>query len=179
MDDTRTPSGWHDDARTRDAGHDEMQAAYFRFWWSDAAPSLTRPRRYGSGTRPYFFRAAEVEFPFTGYHGRLSGFADIALRFETEETEDEAEKRKQWENNNRRPEAYKPDVLLVFVELKPHIGSIGAVIRQCKATSILAKQKLGSERFEVWAVVYEDDVKAQLLEELSSFPVIRIRRAAP
>lgn len=169
----RTPSGWHDDASRRDAGHDEMQAAQLRFWRSaDSVPSIERDV-HGS-TYGFFFRHVEAEYPFRDSRsGRLSGFADLVLRFETEESSQREVKR-------GIVTSYEPLVWHAFLELKPRIVSVGAVIRQCKATALLARRNAGLSgvhNFDVWAVVYEGDPKADILCEMyDDGPVIRLPR---
>lgn len=60
-----TPSGWHDDARNRDAGHDEMQIAVFD-WVKDHS------RAFGH---------VETEFEMPLYHrGQIIAWCDIGQR---------------------------------------------------------------------------------------------------
>lgn len=160
-----TPSGWHADAvRNRAAGHDEMQAAE----WRRAKGACHKPMsRLG---KTFFFVAAWVEQPFV-LAGRVVGFADVGLLYETRETKAE----KEW--RLKAPPSsgpYKPDSWWVFLEVKPSIESVGAVIRQCIATHCAAER--AGLNCEVWAAVYEDDPKAALLIELDRVPVERIER---
>ena len=65
---SRTPSGWHDDAQHRDAGHDEMQAAVWR-WLSTQ-----------EGERDGDLTWVQVEYPFIArerYGTRIVAFGDV------------------------------------------------------------------------------------------------------
>jgi len=161
----RTPSGWHDDASSRDAGHDEMQAMILRWWLRERL--TIREKWRNDPVRDFFFHLAEVEFPFLGFRGRITGFADIGLCFRTKETDEEEAKRTANPYGDRE---YNARFLWVFAELKPRIGSVGAVIRQCRATEVLAKEHFREWReppeLRLWPIVYNDDPKADLLEEM-------------
>jgi hypothetical protein len=161
-----TPSGWGDDAQVRDRGHDEMQARFYREWLGlIKKKTITRPV-FGTD-REFVCVAAHVEVPFTesSRHGtgRLLGFADVAVTFGHEDTRGVKPSYTWWR---------------FYCEIKPVIYSVGAIIRQCKATEILAKRG-GIEWFDVYAIVYEDDPKAALLEELYPQTVRISREATP
>lgn len=172
----RTPSGWHDDASSRDAGHDEMQAAMLR-WWRRNAEEPILDCWPGEAVRDFFLTSVSVEFPFLGFRGRVAGFADLALQFGSRETPEEEAKR----TANYYAGPYAPRVIMAFAELKPRIGSVGGLIRQCAVTRILARDHFRAwstpPKVEVWAVVYEDDPKVGLLEEMFEIgSVIRMPR---
>ena len=103
-----TPSGWHDDARNRDAGHDEMQIAVFDY--------LKEKASTGGSERSY---RSEVGFevPFMR-GGQIVAWGDI-VEFHYRAGED----------NYYR---------MIIFEIKPKIYSIGAVMRQCVALETTA-----------------------------------------
>lgn len=159
-----TPSGWHDDAmRNRDAGHDEMQAAE----WRRAKDACHSPITHQGKT--FFFVNAWVEKPFI-LAGRVIGFADVGLLYESQETE----KEKEWRLKVPPSRPYKPDRWWVFLEVKPRILSVGAVIRQCIATEYTAER--AGLSCEVWAAVYKDDPKTALLIEMGRVVVLLVER---
>jgi hypothetical protein len=170
-----TPSGWGDDAQSRDAGHDEMQAHEFRGMLKMIDSKqfvINRPRNgYVAESVPFVASYAEVEWPFEAA-GRLIGFADIAVQFlEVDSEKTTQSPRSDW---------------WFYLEIKPRIYSVGAVIRQCKATAINAARSVPvnhrgttqRDRFEVWAVVYQDDPKALLLQELYPYVLPQKREVA-
>jgi len=174
-----TPSGWHDDAvRSRDAGHDEMQAEVWRHWSIDDPPFTVLSRK----EQNYEFNGAFVEFPVRGserdrwsheiYHtGRIRSFADVAVRWISVESDEDKERR------NKPPvKAYVPKFYYVFYEVKPKIYSVGATIRQCYSFSDVAQAS--DYKFEVRIVVYRGDPKIELLKEICPFDVVVIDRPA-
>jgi hypothetical protein len=62
-----TPSGWHDDAHTRDAGHDDMQMAV----WLELKRQIENEDMPGLEVIP--------EFPIIRRRAGIVAFADIAL----------------------------------------------------------------------------------------------------
>lgn len=149
-----TPSGWHDDARTRDAGHDDMQAEQYRHFVSEIGWRIKRPV-FGAEMEFELVRTI-VEFPFIA-NDRCIGFADLGLQFQADDN----------------------GYWWWFIELKPVIYSVGAVIRQCRATIIQAnragfsrKEHRGFSDFEVIPAVYRHDPKAALLHELEPSTVV-------
>jgi|GEM_PF-2782715 len=140
----RTPSGWHDDASDRDAGHDQMQLQMLRYWRSDKLEPIER--EIFSKKYTFVRQIVWAEFPFTSHasRGRIMGFADIAVRYRA------ADDSLYW---------------LQFYELKPRIGSVGSLIRQCEAVANLA-ELAGFKHFEVLPAVYSDDPKAIIFEEM-------------
>ena len=101
-----TPSGWHDDARNRDAGHDEMQIAVFD--WLKYRPIY--PRRDDCDERIGLY----FESPFY-VRGNIVAWGDIVELWEKPQYET---------SKNRR---------YIVWEIKPKIYSVGAVIRQCRS----------------------------------------------
>jgi len=101
-----TPSGWHDDARNRDAGHDEMQIAVFDYLQDK--PVLHGMDGYNDRIGLYF------ESPFY-VRGHIVAWGDIV---------------ELWEKPER--ETWKRRRYIVW-EIKPKIYSVGAVIRQCRS----------------------------------------------
>ena len=152
-----TPSGWHQDASGRDAGHDEMQAGVFRFM---KHKEHTLPLDPGNGKVAVYKRVGiYFECPFF-LAGRISTFVDVCLHFQSTEAD----------GYRQRDEA------LVCYEIKPRIYSVGAVVRQCHATAHAVEQ--GSvhggyvnpgfrkkPRVLVIPVVPADDPKVRLLAE--------------
>lgn len=150
-----TPSRWHDDAHGRDAGHDEMQAAVFRFL-------RERPRLINAGAeeeKPYVRHKIEVEYAFEEA-GVLFGFADICDIYV----------------KDLERSAYTETYYFVY-EIKPRITSVGGLIRQCRATFITALRSGGissgwgtpsrrAPRVMVIPVVPRDDPKIELLKEM-------------
>lgn len=145
---SRSPSGWHEDAiRNRDAGHDEMQAAELLFIQSQAGHPIHR------GGKEFFLHGAWIEVPFS-LGDRVIGFADVGAQFVTP--------------------GESPHIFWIFLEIKPVIGSVGAVVRQVKATEYAASR--AGMPGEVWAVVYKDDPKLGLLEEVGDIRVRAVDR---
>lgn len=140
-----SPSGWNEIAR--DAGHDEMQAAFYRVLQSRRDSGHTIKCDDGK-IRELKCEWVGIERPFVS-QGRLLGFADLAARY----SDDHA-------------------TLWLFYEIKPSIGSVGAVIRQCRAIAVLSERTLRERHsanqlpFMVHPVVYDDDPKLALLQEL-------------
>ena len=128
----RTPSGWHDDARKRDAGHDEMQATVLRQWRFRSNPLMVT--LLPDKQRAFYVQYVEAESPLLSIHGHLAGFADVAIWLTSRESEEERAER-----IARQQGDYQPRRLWVFMEVKPRIDSVGAIIRQCRATKLLAK----------------------------------------
>ena len=162
-----TPSGWGDAAQERDAGHDEMQARVYRdlLRMTEAKEFVIRRRvnQFSSERKDFIANYVEVERPFVA-DGRLIGFADIAVQFKHEE-------------EYGHTKEIRRTIWWLYYEIKPRIYSVGAVIRQCKATEINAgraqtaaqRARSGSSEgtgFDVMAVVYDDDPKTELLREL-------------
>jgi hypothetical protein len=158
--DGMTPSGWHDDAYQRDAGHDEMQAAWWREVRNDPEPTITR--KVGYARLEFSYIGTWVEHPLVAA-GRLIGFVDVATLYRSTDIENEHDWRKR-----RYYEWW------LFYEIKPRIHSVGAVIRQLEATNILAAR--AELHCDVLAVVYKDDPKLELLTELTHFGVIKAPR---
>jgi len=146
-----TPSGWDSDTRYRDAGHDEMQIRVYRDWVGGIAEKYEITRE----ERKYVAYSVQAEIPLVIEKNKLLGFADIGVRFQAEDG------RGWWQ----------------FYELKPRIGSIGGVMRQCEATDFLLR-RIGCKNYEVIALVYADDPKAILLEELFPRTVLLKRKDA-
>ena len=73
----KSPSGWHDNAAERDAGHDEMQAAVLREWREGKALSWLENDKLVTSHVVF----SKAEYPLLS-DGRLRGFADVAVQFE-------------------------------------------------------------------------------------------------
>jgi len=145
-----TPSGWHDDARNRDAGHDEMQIAVFD--WLRA--SVVCPEGYEKRRGVYF------ESPFRS-RDHIIAWGDIVEVFEKPE------------HGNYTKLQY------VVFEIKPKIYSVGAVVRQCvalaDAVDSALKYRRSSGRYSntvsyddacVIPVVRSDDPKLSMLRHV-------------
>jgi hypothetical protein len=155
-----TISGWHDDYRNKDAGHDEMQAAIWRHCREGIGTSTIE--RMTHKLTKFRLEQVYVEFPLLhrkSEHdiGQIIGFADVALVFVEDLTEEEAA--------SKRKAALKPAQWYAFFEVKPKIYSVGSVIRQCKALKNAASRS-GNRACHVVPVVYRDDPSATLLYEL-------------
>jgi hypothetical protein len=156
-----TPSAWGDAAQDRDAGHDAFQADVYRYWINNIgneAAVLTRHIRDQEFT--FVVDKVRIEFPFTE-NGRLIGFADVAVQLLSSHVP--------W---------------WLYFEIKPRIGSVGALIRQCRATEVLVRRSGNNgagwrENFQVLATVYQDDPKLALLQELYGEVWTRLRPTEP
>ena len=132
----RSPSGWHDDAMGRDAGHDQMQARLLRVFDKERMENF----------RPGGLVWCGAEYPIrpTSHHSsRVLAFADIALQYEI------------------RAQIYA----WRFIELKPRIYSCGGLIRQCVMIGFAA-ERAGIAKPHVQPCVYDDDPKLSLLAEM-------------
>jgi len=164
-----TPSGWHDDARSRDAGHDEMQAAAYRYERANGRTEIT----IGADEKATKYRREGVyfEMPLYGPKGGISTFIDVFSRFLAEPTPDPS--RPNGVSLVKHPE------LWVCYEIKPRIYSVGATIRQCRATDYAASSSRlwpnanagtswdthRTPKVRVVPVVPHDDPKLGLLKE--------------
>lgn len=150
-----TLSGWSESER--DAGHDELQAEVYRFL-KRAEPATTKIAARGGAPDRVFRRASiEVEYPFVR-ENRVIGFADVCEVWHEEKTD----------------RLTVGGVLYKVFEIKPRIYSVGAIIRQCKATRQLMLS-VGNYHNSGWsgpalcrvtAVVPHDDPKVALLKEM-------------
>lgn len=159
------PSGWNETAR--DAGHDEMQADFYRVMQERLKAGHTLRCAFARDEiREVKCEWVGIEHPFVS-QGRLLGFADVAAIYSSDR-----------------------DTLWIFYEIKPVIGAVGSVIRQCRAVEVLAERTLrdrhsGRPRPSlVHPVAYDDDPKLALLKELYPGviawprPVALVKRAA-
>jgi hypothetical protein len=128
-----TPSGWHDDARDRDAGHDEMQIAVFDHLQGN--PVVRGMNGYEDRIGMYF------ESPFY-VRGHIVAWGDIVELWE----------KPQYETAKKRR--------YVVWEIKPKIYSIGAVIRQCRSLAdvVGASQKDRMTRGSSHNLFYDDPI---------------------
>lgn len=106
-----TPSQWHDDARNRDAGHDEMQMAVFDFLRDQ--PDVSE-REIGPLQETYVRNGVHFEYPFMR-DGKILAWGDVV---------------EVWEAKNS---SWPEDMYFEIYEIKPKIYSVGAVVRQCIA----------------------------------------------
>lgn len=140
-----TPSQWHDDARNRDAGHDDMQIAIF-----DYLRDLPAEREAGVRQGVWF------EHPFAR-DGRVVAWADIL---------------EVWDPKPVASGTYpKPKQRYVIFEVKPKIYSVGAVIRQCEALEIAISATFrartdGGPDIKVMPIVKHDDPKLSALRHV-------------
>lgn len=104
-----TPSGWHDDARHRDAGHDDVHVGVWRHL-RDRENASYQWKSPKTGNRIAYPRVSiEFEKAF-GEHDRIFCFADISEHYRCAD-----------------------GVLIIAYEIKPRIESVGALVRQCAA----------------------------------------------
>lgn len=139
-----TPSGWHDGAMGRDAGHDEMQAETFRHLKQKLPTNITRETI--GGTVSFTLESLFLEALVSGGNF-IKTFVDILAVYKG--------------NAKSR--------LLICFEIKPSIDSVGAVIRQCKATEFAilnSDWRQHNPVIEVLPVVSRRDPKTRLLCEL-------------
>jgi len=147
-----TPSGWHDDARNRDAGHDEMQIAVFD-WLKDHAVYRGQDG-YEDRVGLYF------ECPFYA-RGHIVAWGDVVELWE----------KPQYETSKKRR--------YIVWEIKPKIYSVGAVIRQCRslvdAVEAANNDSANRRRFPsgisfddpiVYPIVRSDDLKLSMLRHV-------------
>ena len=107
-----TPSGWHDDARNRDAGHDEMQIAVF-----DYRRALSMEDMLGRPDTPiegYSYRRKGIFFEYPLIRDeQILAWGDIV---------------EVWEKKiSKEP----TQIIHKIYEIKPKIYSVGAIVRQC------------------------------------------------
>ena len=147
----RTPSGWHDDAKNRDAGHDEMQIEVFDY--------LVQSRHYEERRRTGE-NDALITSGYIGFEepllirGSIVAWADIYER---------------WLETPGKFKFRQPRFFLY--EIKPVIYSVGAIIRQCVALANIASVALGDSlgmkaSVRVFAVVPAQDPKIDMLKHV-------------
>lgn len=150
----RSPSGWHDDAAGRDAGHDAMQVAVYDYL-------QTLPENEPS---PFFESHGMIrigvyfEYPFYRRE-RIISWGDV-VEF--------------WVEANPPPERYAKKKYMIW-EIKPRIYSVGAVVRQCVAVRHAAEASLDAEArlsrraaatVEACPVVMHNDPKLGMLQHV-------------
>jgi hypothetical protein len=151
-----TPSGWHDDARGRDAGHDEMQVAVFQWFRSrkaDPIPSpLSRDRSVPAASLDH--RQVIFELPLFaerrgGYKPTIIAFADVA---------------ELWSFGGKYASS---TIVAGLLEIKPRIDSVGALVRQCKAVERAFRMNVTPEVVcHVLPVVPYNEPKISLLRQV-------------
>ncbi len=157
----RTPSGWYADAAGRDAGHDQMQVELF-------AQLNGRPETYSLTLNGVRYQQYDViiEYPFMR-DGRILGFADVC---------------EMWEPISVKPSAVPPRWFLTIYEVKPRIHSVGALVRQARATVALARQVVIGRTVPVcdlFAVVPHDDPKLAQLQQAFPWRVVPWKDGQP
>jgi len=145
-----TPSGWENDTRGRDAGHDELQLTLWRYLKKRPTEPI-QTKNDGTFSRV----SVTVEHPFM-VKGIPIAFADVCEVFRS----DQVTYDNYW---NYRYVAY---------EIKPRIYSVGGIIRQCMALEV-AIERSGPTRASgkkpeavVVPVVLRSDPKAEMLKEM-------------
>jgi len=147
-----TPSGWENDTRGRDAGHDELQLTIWRYLNKrPAAPRHTK----NDGT---FNRiAVTIEHPFM-VKGIPIAFADVCEVFRSDKVPYDG----YW--------SYR----YVAYEIKPRIYSVGGIIRQCLALEVAIERSgptmANGKKAEAFVVpvVLRSDPKVEMLKEMYS-----------
>ncbi len=147
-----TPSGWHDDARNRDAGHDEMQVAVWKY--------INKRRWETFELWKHEYRISRIDFERAFISdGAIVGFADVCEEFV---------------HNPAQGMRY---LFLRIWEIKPKIYSVGAIVRQCQAIRILLRNWKEDKRSHtspsvrlvtVIPVCKPDDPKLSLLIEVEN-----------
>lgn len=143
-----TPSGWHDDARNREVGHDEMQLSVWRY--------LKRKKLESIELKGDVFAPVGVflEYPFE-HNGRVIAFADICSVWRAAKPD---------YNNNYR-------FAYTAYEIRPRIQSAGAILRQCSSLRVVIESRpSGTTKpfVSVIPVVPRTDPGLPLLEEMFS-----------
>jgi hypothetical protein len=142
-----TPSGWHEDALRRDAGHDAMHLAVWRFH--------SIPDSYGSWTRDVHF-----EWPVLALRGGIRAFADIAEIY--------------WSGAPPPGRSYKQWVRVYLYEIKPTVSTVGGIVRQCAALEAAAtpyvRRLNGRVELSVMPVIPHDNgMLRELLEVIDCY----------
>jgi hypothetical protein len=147
----RSPSGWHDNAMRRDAGHDAMQLAVLDYLqdldFLQNQYDLSRESRF------HYTRSTQMEYPLV-VRGKPVAFADIITIHN------------KYADNKLVLSSYE------IYEIKPIIHSIGAIIRQCTALELVGEQTLADPcsregaRVAVNLVVKSTDPKLAALRQV-------------
>jgi hypothetical protein len=143
-----TPSGWHDDARNRDAGHDEMQIAIFDY----LKDREVAPLKFKDIDEVFVRSGVCFELPFMRGN-QIVAWGDVV------EIYDQQTK-------------YSPQRAIIVHEVKPRIYSVGAVVRQCESLTFgvehaLADRHSGSRPVvRVFPAVMVDDPKLAMLRHV-------------
>lgn len=157
-----TPGGWHDEARKRDAGHDEMQLAVYRFL-------LTQRRPYTTDEVGASVFSTVFEFPIGPVGSRV-----VRDRIATERTsygdEDRPAKISAFADI---AELYGPPGrgcwdYAVLYEVKPKIETIGGIVRQCRALRQAFEASFPKAQCAVIVVIPRDDPLLKSLMEIQS-----------
>jgi hypothetical protein len=131
-----TPSGWHDDAYRRDAGHDAMQMAVWKYLrnYDHEKPLMESERR-----------SVVVEYPIVRRGAGIVAFVDVADLL--------------W----YRSSAWTIVSAKLF-EIKPSIKTVFGIVRQCNAIEKAFGGETMKD-FRIYAVVPFDDPKIEELSE--------------
>jgi hypothetical protein len=120
---SRSPSGWHDHTISRDAGHDAMQVAVFEYLLAEKP----RPWRFSDHKNEFILENIYFEYPFIK-NGHVIAWGDIV---------------RVWIEQDGKNDLYTKLFYEVF-EIKPVVHSVGAIVRQCIALHLAAREALTS-----------------------------------
>lgn len=156
-----TPSAWHNDAMSRDAGHDEMQFAFWQSLIEDGQNTIrvlrNKPDKDGNTSDEYARYNIQFEFEFI-HRGKLLGFGDVVEQF--------------WRKGDSTSSL--PILYWRIYEIKPKVHSVGGVVRQARALKRISDAAMdkgnGHKSFESWVrvitVVPWDDPKIDMLRSV-------------
>ena len=139
----RSPSGWHDSAMARDAGHDEMQIAVCEHLRAQPSSPMT------VNGKQFVVDEVFIEAPIM--RGKMIvAWCDVL---------------RTWKEDAQK---YRPARLFDMFEIKPAIHSVGAVIRQCQSLEIVAEStfldgEAPGSAARVFPIVRAADPKLSLL----------------
>lgn len=151
----RSPSSWHDDTMSRDAGHDALQIEV----WKTLRNKVPRTILFGTN-----YQNEKVEFIRTSVHfeyplfldGRIVGWGDVVELYKATVP-----------NGSGTVERH----YIRVYEIKPKIYSVGGLVRQLTSLRILVNKVAESRGMgsggDVMPVVYEDDPKLDMLSLVS------------
>lgn len=142
----KSPSGWHDDAYQRDAGHDAMQMDVFeRIKASHTTDRWLWHSFYEDPPADLAPTDVQVELPIIQRRTeQIIAFVDVAEFYNTKD--------------------------LILYEIKPKIHSVGGCVRQATALYHAARQNLRHNRLSVVLVPRYDDQKLDQL--IAAYPFV-------
>lgn len=150
-----TPSGWGDDTRGRDAGHDALQQSVYRWFKTRKINSMRIPKGvevsgFIDGSGMLKSRSVVYEYAVTKWDKSdnltIMAFADVA---------------ELW-----RPADNTQIALAALMEIKPKIDGVGAVVRQCRAVALAFRNSNPKAVCHTIPVVPWNDPKLSMLQDI-------------